>query len=161
MKQTFAQLPPEKQQTILSAAQAEFGSHDFAAASLDRIVAAAGISKGGLYEYISAKEELYLYCMEQSWTSLYAYIQREIDQSGRDLPADILDRFMAVSRIAIGWYLQNPAMLGLIVRIARLPRDELAEKARTVFVRHFSDVFAGLETEHLAYPGERLVELVQ
>jgi len=161
MKQTFAQLPPEKQQTILGAALAEFGSHDFAAASLDRIVVAAGISKGGLYEYISTKEDLYLYCMEQSWASLYAHIRSAIDQADCPLPADILDRFMAVSRIAIEWYLQNPAMLGLIVRIARLPRNELAEKAQTVFVSHFSDVFAALETERLAYPTEQLVELIQ
>ena len=161
MKQTFAQLPPEKQQTVLRAALAEFGTHDFAAASLDRIVAAAGISKGGLYEYISAKEELYVYCMEQSWASLYAHIQREIDQSSLNLPPDILDRFMAVSRIAIEWYLRNPAMLGLIVRIARLPRNELAEKAQTVFASHFFEVFAGLRTDHLAYPEEQLVDLIQ
>ena len=33
---------------------------------------------------------------------------------------------MTVSTIAIEWYLAHPVMLGLIVRIARLPRDTLA-----------------------------------
>ena len=121
MKQAFFQLIPEKQQSVLNSALAEFGTHDFDAASLDRIVAAAGISKGGLYEYIASKEELYLYCMEQAWTMLYQHIRTQAAAANSPLPDDILDRFMTVSRIAIEWYLANPAMLGLIVRIARLP----------------------------------------
>ena len=55
MKQAFFQLLPEKRDAVLKAALAEFGAHDFAAASLDRIVATACISKGGLYEYIASK----------------------------------------------------------------------------------------------------------
>ena len=161
MKSAFAQLPVEKQQAVLRAALSEFGTHDFAAASLDRIVAGAGISKGGLYEYIAAKEDLYLYCMEQSWASLYQFIRQQAAAAGTPLPADILDRFMTVSRIAIEWYLQNPAMLGLIVRIARLPRDTLAEQAQDVFARHFAEVFDGLQIDNLAYPVEQLIELIQ
>ena len=161
MKQAFFQLLPEKQQSVLGAALAEFGSHDFDAASLDRIVAAAGISKGGLYEYIAAKEELYLYCMEQAWTSLYRYIREQAAVADAPLPDDILERFMSVSRIAIEWYLAHPAMLGLVVRIARLPRDALAVKAQAVFEQHFSALFAGLETSRLGYPVEQLVDLIK
>lgn len=161
MKQAFFQLPPEKRDAILGAALAEFGTHDFDSASLDRIVAAAGISKGGLYEYIAAKEELYLYCMEQAWTTLYQYIREQVALADTPLPDDILERFMTVSRIAIEWYLANPAMLGLIVRIARLPRDALAAKAQVVFESHFSAVFAGLDTSRLGYPVERLVDLIK
>ena len=158
MKQAFFQLLPEKRDAVLKAALAEFGAHDFAAASLDRIVASAGISKGGLYEYIASKEELYLYCMEQSWSALYQHITAQSAEA--PLPTDILDRFMSVSRIAIEWYVQNPAMLGLIVRIARLPRDELAAKAHEVFERHFAEVFTGLDASRLAYPVEQLVDLI-
>ncbi len=161
MKQAFFQLSAEKQQSVLGAALAEFGTHDFDAASLDRVVAAAGISKGGLYEYIAAKEELYLYCMEQAWTSLYRHIREQVALSSAPLPDDILERFMSVSRIAIEWYLANPPMLGLIVRIARLPRDALALKAQAVFERHFSDVFAGLETSRLGYPEVQVVDLIK
>ena len=161
MKQVFFQLGPEKRDSILNAALAEFGAHDFDAASLDRIVAAAGISKGGLYEYISSKEELYLYCMEQTWSALYHYIKTQVSVASTPLPADILERFMTVSRIAIEWYLQHPAMLGLIVRIARLPRDALAGKAQAVFDSHFSEVFAGLDASRLAYPVDQLVDLIK
>ena len=158
MKQAFFQLLPEKRDAVLAAALAEFGAHDFVAASLDRIVAAAGISKGGLYEYIASKEDLYLHCMEASWSSLYQHITEQ--SAGHPLPADILERFLSVSQIAIEWYVAHPAMLGLIVRIARLPRDELADKAHRVFERHFSQVFAGLDATPLAFPLERLIELI-
>jgi len=161
MKQAFFQLSPEKRDAIHNAALAEFGTHDFDAASLDRVVAAAGISKGGLYEYIASKEELYLHCMEQTWTALYQHINDRVSQVSEPLPADILERFMTISQIAIEWYLQNPAMLGLIVRIARLPRDALAVKAQAVFESHFSEVFAGLDASRLAYPVDQLVDLIK
>jgi TetR/AcrR family transcriptional regulator len=161
MKQAFFQLLPEKKDSVLNAALNEFGAHDFAAASLDRIVAAAGISKGGLYEYITSKEDLYIFCMENAWSSLYQFIKEQVALASTPLPADVLERFMTVSRIAIEWYLQHPPMLGLIVRIARLPRDSLAAKAEAVFEKHFADVFAGLDSSRLAYPTEHVVGLIK
>ncbi len=161
MKQAFFQLPLEKHEAIVNAALGEFGRHDFAAASLDRIVAAAGISKGGLYEYIATKDELYLHCMELAWSRLYQYIKAELALANTPLPADILERFMGVSRIAIEWYLQNPVLLELIVRIARLPRDGLAAKAEAVFASHFAEIFSGLAADRLAYPLPQLVDLVK
>jgi AcrR family transcriptional regulator len=161
MKQVFFQLPPEKREAIVAAALAEFGAHDYAAASLDRIVAAAGISKGGLYEYIAAKDELYLYCMELAWSRLYQYIKAQLAHANTPLPADILERFMRVSRIAIEWYLQNPLLLELIVRIARLPRDGLAAKAGAVFESHFAEIFAGLAADRLAHPLPQVVDLIK
>ena len=161
MKQAYFQLSPEKRDLILAAACAEFGAHDFDAASLVRIVAAAGISKGGLYEYIASKEELYVYCMEQTWSALYEFIRAQAARAETPLPDDILERFMNVSQIAIDWYLQNPNLLGLLGRITRLPHDALAAKAQAVFEAHFSEVFAGLDTARLGYPVEQLVDLVK
>lgn len=164
MKPAFFHLQPEKREAIVAAALAEFGAQDFDAARLDRIVVAAGISKGGLYEYISAKDELYLYCMELAWSSLYRYIQSELARANTPLPADIVERFMHVAQIAIEWYLANPALLELIVRIARLPRDGakgLAAQAEAVFERHFAEVFAGLDASRLAHPLAQVVELIK
>ena len=161
MKPVFFQLASEKRAAIVTAAIVEFGRNDFAAASLDRIVNAAGISKGGLYEYIASKEELYRYCMETAWGGLYAHIRARLGDDSAALPADILERFLTVSRVAIDWYLANPDSLGLIVRIARLPRDALAAKAQGVFESHFAQVFAGLDGGRLAYPLAQLIELVQ
>jgi AcrR family transcriptional regulator len=55
----FQKLPPDQQQAILRAALDEFAAHGFNAASLNRIIDAAGISKGSMYYYFDGKEELY------------------------------------------------------------------------------------------------------
>ena len=161
MKQGFFHLSPEKRDAIISASLAEFGAQDFDAASLDRIVASAGISKGGLYQYIASKEDLYIFCMEKTWSSLYRFITEQVFLASTPFPSDILDRFMTVARIAIEWYLRNPAMLGLIVRIPHLPHDALNKKAEAVFDRHFSELFSTLDTSQLAYPVEPLIDLIK
>ena len=45
----------QQQETILRAALAEFAAHGFADASLNRIIEAAGISKGSLYYYFDTR----------------------------------------------------------------------------------------------------------
>lgn len=55
----FHRLPTEQQDAILNAALEEFAAHSFAAASLNRIIETAGISKGSMYYYFDGKEDLY------------------------------------------------------------------------------------------------------
>jgi AcrR family transcriptional regulator len=55
----FAKLPSAQQQAILSAALSEFATHGFHDASLNRVIEAAGISKGSMYYYFDSKEDLY------------------------------------------------------------------------------------------------------
>jgi AcrR family transcriptional regulator len=57
----FAKLPPEQQKAILRVALEEFGSHGFHEASLNRVIAAAGISKGSMYYYFDGKGDLFAY----------------------------------------------------------------------------------------------------
>ncbi|MDN5761642.1 MAG: TetR/AcrR family transcriptional regulator [Microlunatus sp.] len=57
----FANLAPEQQQAILRAALDEFATHGFHDASLNRVIEAAGISKGSMYYYFEGKEDLYTY----------------------------------------------------------------------------------------------------
>ncbi len=55
----FHKLPPARQRAILLVAFDEFATHGFGGASLNRIIDAAGISKGSMYYYFDSKEELY------------------------------------------------------------------------------------------------------
>jgi len=57
----FAKLPEAQQQAILSAALDEFAAHGFHDASLNRVIDAAGISKGSMYYYFDGKEDLYIH----------------------------------------------------------------------------------------------------
>ena len=145
MKKAFFQLAAEKREKIVGACLAEFGAHDFERAALDRIVEAAGISKGGLYEYISSKEELYLFIVELSYGRLYEYLHLSLDHEGRVLPADLLQRFSLVSRTAIDFYIEHPEMIGIIARTSRIDDPALAEKARGIFDEHFSSIFDSAE----------------
>lgn len=55
----FHRLPVPDQDSILDAALLEFSRHGFAAASLNRIIEAAGLSKGAMYYYFDGKADLY------------------------------------------------------------------------------------------------------
>jgi AcrR family transcriptional regulator len=56
----FARLSAEQQRAILDAALDEFAVHGFHDASLNRVIEAAGISKGSMYYYFDGKEDLYV-----------------------------------------------------------------------------------------------------
>jgi AcrR family transcriptional regulator len=158
VKKAFFQLPDEKRAKVLGASLGEFGSRDFEGAALDRIVAAAGISKGGLYEYIESKEDLYLFVVEHSYARLYDHILLGFE--GESLPADILERFMIVAERAIGFYLANPDMIGVIVRSASVAKTALGSKVEAIFRAHFNQAFDGVSSDNLRFPRERLFELI-
>jgi AcrR family transcriptional regulator len=159
MKNAFFQLPDEKREKIVRACLAEFGAHDFEKAALDRIVEAAGISKGGLYEYISSKEELYLFVVEFSYTRLYEYLHANLGHPA--LPIDLIDRFAVVSRAAIDFYVEHREMIGIIARTSHIDEGSLAEKARAIFDEHFDSIFDSAGDLGLAFPKDRLVELMK
>jgi TetR/AcrR family transcriptional regulator len=161
MKQAFFKLAEAKREKIVSACLTEFGSHGFDKAALDRIVEAAGISKGGLYEYISTKEELYLYTVELSYAKLYDYIYATIEGAGLSLPDDLLERFSLVAKTAIGFYVEHSDMIGIIAGASRIEDAALAEKAKAIFEAHFSRIFSSSGDGGLAVSKERLVEFLK
>ena len=68
----FHRLPAVQQETILAAALEEFSAHGFARASLNRIIAASGISKGALYYSFDGKEDLYAHVIRDQLERLLA-----------------------------------------------------------------------------------------
>jgi AcrR family transcriptional regulator len=54
----FLRAAPQLQQTVLDAAVREFGEHGYDGASLNRILIAAGLSKGAFYYYFDDKADL-------------------------------------------------------------------------------------------------------
>ncbi len=67
----FARLAPNQQQAIERAALAEFAEHGFHDASLNRVIATAGISKGSLYYYFDGKEDLYAHVARTGLEQLF------------------------------------------------------------------------------------------
>jgi AcrR family transcriptional regulator len=68
----FANLPREQQQAIVRAARDEFAGRGFHDASLNRVIEAAGISKGSMYYYFDGKEDLYAYIVQTDLEQLFA-----------------------------------------------------------------------------------------
>ena len=159
MKPTFENLSEKKKMRIIGACIGEFGENGYNASSLDSLIKRAGISKGGLYEYVSSKEELFLFTVEYAYSSLYAYLNRRIKDENRHLQADLLARLRHVAELAIDFYLDQPEIIHLIVRTSQLPDDKIAAEVSGIFVKHFYDLFGDIGTDGLRYPKERVLEL--
>lgn len=66
----FNKLPAEKRDRILEVAALEFASRGFAAASLNRIIGAAGISKGAAYYYFDDKADLFAAVVQHGFEAM-------------------------------------------------------------------------------------------
>lgn len=85
----------ERRQAILEAALAEFAAHGFAQAKLEQVARRAGIAKGTLYLYFTAKEALFRALVEE----MIAPVLVDADALVALFPGstkDLLDRLMAL-----------------------------------------------------------------
>lgn len=114
----FAKLPPAQQQAILSAALDEFAAHGFHDASLNRVIEAAGISKGSMYYYFDGKEDLYAHVARTELERVFARV------GPFDLPAaDDPDTFWSA---LADYYLHLMSALESAPRLASLIRGWIA-----------------------------------
>jgi TetR/AcrR family transcriptional regulator len=74
----FSRLPEEKQRLILDCAAAEFAKAGFAAARVDDMAAAAGISVGSLYKYFGNKESCFLAVLDDGMRELEARLSEAL-----------------------------------------------------------------------------------
>lgn len=160
MKKAFDNLPEDKRQRILTASIDEFGENGYEKGSTDKIIKRAGISKGGLYEYISTKAELFLYVVEYTYRQLYGYLERRIEEEVEEFPDDLLERLRVVSELAVDFYIDHPRYVSLIVRTYELHNEELEEEVRASFTRHFTDIFGDADGSSIKYGKEQVTELV-
>ena len=70
----FAKLPTAQQHAILRAALDEFAAHGFHDASLNRVIDAAGISKGSMYYYFDDKEDLFAHVTRVEFERLFTTV---------------------------------------------------------------------------------------
>lgn len=63
-KETFLNLPEEKQELIMRAAIDEFVNRGYEKGNIGDIAKAAGVAKGSMYQYFENKKELFLYSVK-------------------------------------------------------------------------------------------------
>jgi AcrR family transcriptional regulator len=83
----FHRLPAPQQERILDAALQEFAAYGFESASLNRIIAAADLSKGAMYYYFDGKADLYADVVRRQVESLVRRSGPGPDLSGVDADA--------------------------------------------------------------------------
>ncbi|MCL2084251.1 MAG: TetR/AcrR family transcriptional regulator [Oscillospiraceae bacterium] len=98
-------LQPEKQQTILKAAFAEFAEHGYKNASTNRIVEAAGIGKGMLFYYFNSKQELFEFLADYGMTFISEHYLPQLSGDGG---AGFIETLQKASRIKMEAYLKYP-----------------------------------------------------
>lgn len=81
MKTAYYKITEEKQKRIESAALKEFASASYNEASLNNIIKAAGISKGGMFKYIEDKSELYLHVFDLALNAFFDNQKKYIDKT--------------------------------------------------------------------------------
>ncbi len=120
----FNKLDPAKRQRILEAAAQQFAAHGYDHASLNQILADAGISKGAAYYYFDDKADLYT-------TAVQHYASALMDDLPQTLPlltaqtfwpmlkAMYADQFAALQ--------ERPWVLGLVKSAGRLTPEQIAE----------------------------------
>jgi AcrR family transcriptional regulator len=121
----FTKLPPQQQQQILRAALDEFAAHGFHDASLNRIIEAAGISKGSMYYYFDGKPDLYAYVARMELGTLIMDVGPPPDLGATDA-----DGFWSVLE---DYYLRLMLALAKSPQLAALLRGWAAAAKNTEF----------------------------
>ena len=125
--QTFFNLSREKREVLLQAARAEFARVPYEDASINRMIRAAGISRGSFYLYFSGKEDLFRYLMEDYDDWLTDRMEEQLRQHDGDLFDAFLGFFDWIWALACRPE-QNAAVLTRLgmIRLNGVLRPELA-----------------------------------
>lgn len=111
----FAKLPAHQQQAIVQRALDEFAAHAFRDASLNRVIEAAGISKGSFYYYFDGKEDLFIYVVQTGLAELVAQVGPLPDLGAGDADAfwsSLEDYYLRLSRALLA----SPQLAALLRR---------------------------------------------
>lgn len=111
-------LPGDRREAIVAVAAAEFVEHGFEQASMNRIIAATGISKGSMYHFFESKAELFAVAV----STAIERIEQEVGAPPTDCAS--VDEFRDAFRT---WY---RALLASLV--AHRDDDALLEVLRAV-----------------------------
>ena len=106
----FENLEPERQERLFESATEEFADHGYDAASLNRILEKAGMSKSSLYYYFDDKADLFTTMFERAVLQVLRQVGGfDLDQLTAETYWDEIDAFYRRSTSVISrndWYLR-------------------------------------------------------
>ncbi len=161
MKPMFYKLPPEKQAAIIAAVTQEFALHHYDHASINQIIAAAAISKGGLFKYVESKQDLYLSVLEHHLRKLQELQILETDIS----EPDIFARIIFQARLSINYYRQYPKAYQMLANAFADTHSSVYDKANDlrnrIMLDNQSRLLQGIDWERYRLPREEILDLCQ
>ncbi|WP_193774435.1 TetR/AcrR family transcriptional regulator [Vallitalea guaymasensis] len=111
MKELFYKISEDKRDAIILNSIYEFSNYYYHEASLNRIIKASNISKGGLFKYIDSKEDLYLHILEKELKRLINY---QLENTNLET-TDFFARIKELSIQSIDFYKENKATYKFIL----------------------------------------------
>lgn len=135
-KQTYFNLPEDKQDRIFQAGLLEFSYHNRHDASVNTIVNIANISKGSFYQYFEDKDEFYWFVLMEiifgnitTYETLLKRFDGDFLQAGEALFLKILDLFDDTRYRHILTHAYQSSFTELI--------DHFSEKASTIYFKMY------------------------
>ena len=117
-------LPDEKRKNILSAALTEFAEHGYLNASTNRIVKAAGISKGLLFHYFDSKKKLFLYVLDHT----IQHLMQKMSTYTVVLSGDFFEQLGQYALIKMRIGIEEPEMYHILYDVyVNLPQEIMDE----------------------------------
>jgi AcrR family transcriptional regulator len=159
MKETFYKLDEEKRRRVEDAALEEFGQYGYERGSTDRIIRASGISKGGLYEYIESKEDLFLHIVSRAFGALYDHIISRLRSNGK-ASSEPLPLLRAASEAALDFYLENPAVVRLIASLSSIADPDARARSEAISRERFTGLFTEADFTRVRFGREEIIDLL-
>ncbi len=101
-KDTFLNLPEAKRQAVIEAAVDEFAAYPYEQASVNRIVANAGIAKGSFYQYFEDKKDLFFYLTSLIAEEKINYLSPGLSNpAGHDIYTLMHELFLSGAKFAL------------------------------------------------------------
>lgn len=124
----FDKLDPAKRQRILETAAKLFAAHGYEDASLNQILADAGISKGAAYYYFDDKADLYAAAVQHYAGDLMDDLPQTLSQLTTQTFWPTLKEMYAAQFAALQ---ERPWVLGLVKSAGRLTPAQIADTGLT------------------------------
>ncbi len=130
----FYRLDDDRRTSILDSAATEFGERGFEAASYNRIIERAGLSKGAMYYYFDDKQDLYITVLSDAIERFLEAIDPPTNFAD---PDDFWVKMEKMYATGLGFLVANPRAAALARSFVSAPRgvdtlpavDELNQKA--------------------------------
>jgi len=138
---TFRHLPADKQERVLDAALAEFADQGYQGASLNRLVAQAGIAKGSLYQYFPNKEGVFYYVFQYALKLVRRTLTTVKDET---LEEDFFTRLEKSLLAGVRFLREHPRIYNLYLKIQFDQNVPFRADFMAAVRRHASEYFASL-----------------